>query len=443
VTTETLFSLIGGLEDISMEEKEIELAVERIAAICRKDQSLIPVLVRFLGTGVWSAREAVARAISILGALAEPHLIEALTSENPETTVWALGILEKAGSSEAIPHIIRATEKSSSKIRVRALSAITAIGKWNSLDFIFSQIHDPQWIISKKAFTCILQLLNDSQDKLEKQKNQDSEKSPPYASPVLEACSRLLASGDPDVHYWGLRILSAIPGNESTNRIIEYLNRPKSPMAHFAIRELAEKKDSRSTDIISPLLNRESDWFKARNMAAALAVSPTEEGIASLVSLMERGDPVLSSKAAVSLSRLGPMAEEKLLEIISERNDSVARWASVALGMMASEKASEHLFKWVCREMESKGDPSVPLEVLALVPFTARADDKFMAVMENMLQSNDWFLRLKAVEVLGPLVENSGKTINEIIHRKIKAALSRAASDSNWLVRSAVFKAIN
>jgi hypothetical protein len=103
--------------------------------------------------------ETVGLAARVLGLIgdpdAEPTLIRLLRSDQPDWRVAAASALEKAGTDEAVSHLLDALEDRASKVRARVAVALGATAEPRVARPLASLLYDESWWVRQNAATAL------------------------------------------------------------------------------------------------------------------------------------------------------------------------------------------------------------------------------------------------------------------------------------------------
>lgn len=418
-----LFSIVRGLEDPveAGDSGAVDSAVEVLAAAMAADSSKVPVLVKFLATGVWSARKAVAEALVRVPDISRPVLLESLDPENPELSSWCLKVISKTGTPADMARVESVLSWPDSSVQAAALSCLASIGKSAAAPRLANFLTGTSWRISKAAFEGLM--------------SSWAEPGQDLSEPVSMA-EGFLASRDKDLHYWGVRILSGLPScSQTLDPLRKYAAGSDSLMGFFAISAIARNGSADDLGLIISSLESKGGWFTARTLIPRLAGFHDPRILDIVLGAFAEDDEAVAPKALEVAVTMMESAGPILAQRLKDENPAMIKWCCLALGQARYQGALPSMIEIVETCRKNGSFKNILPWVIEAVGLMDSPDLKAIEVLVWAGSSDDWYLRTRAVESMARLYRSSEK--NPDGKAVLRKALASAASDRCWTVRNA------
>jgi HEAT repeat protein len=426
------------------------------------DERVIRLLIQSTNDRSWIVRKRSADALGEIGTKAIPFLIEAFNEEEREQLPWLLRALCKVGEEgvralEVL--ILQRGESFAWNIR----DALVGLGKAAHPLFLSLSTTDD---LDLRFFgvTCLGELppgpgtdealLERLRDRSWSIRKVAAEALAARGAAITELLSRALEYGNEDLRYW-VTVVFRRMGSAGVDQLLEALQDSNSNVAYFAATALAEVGEER---VVKPLIRAmgSSSW-PVRNAASTslsllgdLAiehlVNSTEDehedvafwvgktlkrigrgALPEVVRLLKKGSDEQRYYAAKALGGLrDPQAVEPLIEALTDGHEWVRLYAAIALGEIGGERALSHLLG-VLRDPTFRIHPR-------MVEVFERFGDRVVPDLLEMARKGDISARSNAVVLLGSMrVASAFSLVSEIAQddgapRDLRVAAIRALS---------------
>lgn len=319
---------------------------EAVKALRKLGDTAIPALIAALKHASWNIRKNAAGALVGLGNQFLDMLLDFARSNDDDIQFWICEVISQFGDRavNTLQEILNGDDMP------RKLCALSALGRTGSKKAVKPLIHclsDQEWTIRKAAASALIQLGQLGYPELVK----------------------LLNSGQTDLEFWAIQVLSEIGGEKPRKALIQKVLSDGIPL---------DQKQS----IVTVLKE-----FEAPDVAAAL------------VQLLGDDDWIIRKHAAESLWDLGDMAEEHLGQALSSRNHHIRYWSSKILGDLQAQQFSPHLLKMM------KDDQTWSVRASAAQALGELGDEKVTLDLVDALRDSSEYVRKSALIALNKLGE--------------------------------------
>lgn len=363
------------------------------------DRRVIRVLINSTKDRSWIVRRRSSDALAEIGPTAIPLILEALQAEDEEQARWLLAALCKMGErgraaladlmvrrgesfawnvkdglvelgAAARPLFLELSQHPDTDLRFFAVTCLGELGPDPALhERLVDSLKDPSWSIRKVAAEALAARGPLIQDQL----------------------MRAMEYGNEDLRYW-VTVVFRKMGPDGVDQLLDALQDSNSNVAYFAATALAEVKERR---VVRPLIRAlASPSWPVRNAASTSLSLLGEVAVEQLVNSIEDEHEDVSFWVAKTLRRIGRPAVPEVIRLLRKGTDEQRFYAAKTLGVLRDPQAMEPL-----RDALKDGHEWVRL--FAAVAIGEIGGEQAVAPLLEMLRDPTFRIHPRLVEVFG------------------------------------------
>jgi len=350
---------------------------------------------------------AASKALIRIGPPAVEALISVITHENTSLVEKTAAVLGEIGTRQTVEPLITLLAHPSDTVRATAATALGRVEDVRSIPVLVKALKDENPIVQYDAARALYQLR-------------------PYSTvPLIEA----LGSKNDDTVVNAVSVLGKIGGSEVINALGSLLDHSSAFVRIEVVMGLGTYANNATTTFLISALN--DNFVTVQNLAADYLVKIGSGAVGLLLAALDGGDAKLTSKAILTLGRIGDArAVEPLIDILSNRSSAERKTAAVALGMLGDPLAIPSLIDALRSENADLSSSAAEALIKTGTPSVAPLID--------LLGNDDPSVRVKSILVLLNLKTKATQPLIDALQRKEKIIRKTAEHILVWIALPAV-----